>query len=136
MLTYRSGIFEWQKNLPIEDFHMFYIYIFIAEPPNIELVEGEDGELLISIPLSAAPEKLPQYYGFTTGRHSGSFFLKIGAAVFCVIHIIHLFLMIVKEVSICWKIIFLMKLHVINHILQDNVMLHIFYILGAYLTKY
>ena len=91
------------KNLPFQDFHMFYIQIFIAEPPNIELVEGEDGELLISIPLSAAPEKLPQYYGFTTGRHSGSFFLKIGAAVFCVIHIIHLFLIIVKEVSIFCK---------------------------------
>ena len=54
---------------------------------------------MISIPISAAPKKLPQYYGFTTGRHSGSMFLKIGAAVFCVIHIIHLFLIIVKEVS-------------------------------------
>ena len=94
---------EFSQNLPVEDFHTFYFYIFIGEPPNIELVEGEDGELLISIPLSAAPEKLPQYYGFTTGRHSGSFFLKIGAAVFCVIHIIHLFLIIVKEVSICCK---------------------------------
>ena len=72
----------------------------IAEAPNIELVEGEDGELLISIPISTAPKKLPQYYGFTTGRHSGSFFLKIGAAVFCVIHIIHLFLIIVKEVMV------------------------------------
>ena len=113
------------KNLPFQDFHMFYIQIFIAEPPNIELVEGEDGELLISIPLSAAPEKLPQYYGFTTGRHSGSFFLKIGAAVFCVIHIIHLFLIIVKEVgSFCktWCIRFDTK----NDILQNDFILHIF----------
>ena len=75
------------------------LFVFIAEAPKIELVEGEDGELMISIPISAAPKKLPQYYGFTTGRHSGSMFLKIGAAVFCVIHIIHLFLIIVKEVS-------------------------------------
>ena len=74
------------------------IFFEIAEIPKIELVEGEDGELMISIPISAAPKKLPQYYGFTTGRHSGSMFLKIGAAVFCVIHIIHLFLIIVKEV--------------------------------------
>ena len=55
--------------------------------------------LMISIPISATPRKLPQYYGFTTGRHSGSMFLKIGAAVFCVIHIIHIFLIIVKEVN-------------------------------------
>ena len=45
------------------------------EPPEIEFVEGPDGELLISIPLS--PEKIPQYYCFATGRHSGSNFLKV-----------------------------------------------------------
>ena len=81
---------------------LFHSYVFdlLAEAPKIELVEGEDGELLRSIPVSAAPKKLPQYYGFTTGRHSGSMFLKIGAAVFCVLHIIHLFLITVKEVLI------------------------------------
>ena len=55
---------------------------------------------MISIPISTAPKKLPQYYGFSTGRHSGSFFLKIGAAVFCTMHIIHLILIIVKEVKL------------------------------------
>ena len=85
----------WSLTFP---FTCFFIFI-LAEAPKIELVEGEDGELMISIPISSAPKKLPQYYGFTTGRHSGSMFLKIGAAVFCVLHIIHLFLIIVKEVT-------------------------------------
>ena len=85
----------WSPTFP---FTCLFIFI-LAEAPKIELVEGEDGELMISIPISSAPKKLPQYYGFTTGRHSGSMFLKIGAAVFCVLHIIHLFLIIVKEVT-------------------------------------
>ncbi|XP_066948302.1 proton channel OtopLc-like [Macrobrachium rosenbergii] len=28
-------------------------------------------------------EEIPQYYGFTSGRHGGSLYVKIGAAVFC-----------------------------------------------------
>ena len=77
-------------------------FFFIAgEPLNIELIEGEDGELLISIPINEAPQKIPQYYGFSKGRHSGSFFLKIGGAIFCAMHIIHLTLLIAKEVLIC-----------------------------------
>ena len=65
---------------------------------NIELIEGEDGELLISIPVDEAPQKMPEYYGFSKGRHSGSFFLKIGGAIFCAMHIVHLTLLIAKEV--------------------------------------
>lgn len=61
-------------------------------------MEGEDGELLISIPISEAPQKIPQYYGFSKGRHSGSFFLKIGGAIFCAMHIVHLTLLMAKEV--------------------------------------
>ena len=30
-----------------------------------------------------------KHYRFLTGRHSGSFFLKIGAAIFCMGKIIH-----------------------------------------------
>ncbi len=87
--------------LPVEKYTNLFIFhtYFAEEPLPIELVEDEDGELVISIPISAAPKKLPQYYGFSTGRHSGSFFLKIGAAAFCTVHIIHLFLIIVKEVK-------------------------------------
>ena len=60
----------------------------------IKLIESEDGELIISIPLdihaAQKTKKLPQYYCFSTERHTGSFFLKIGAALFCVGHIVHL----------------------------------------------
>ena len=57
----------------------------------IKLIESEDGELIISIPLNTSKRrKLPQYYCFSTERHTGSFFLKIGAAVFCLGNIVHL----------------------------------------------
>ena len=43
-----------------------------------KLIEGPDGQLLISIPMDALQrEKLPKYYAFAKGRHSGSFFLKV-----------------------------------------------------------
>ena len=43
-----------------------------------KLIEGPDGQLLISIPMDALQrEKLPKYYCFAKGRHSGSFFLKV-----------------------------------------------------------
>ena len=76
-------------------------FLFLTgEPLNIELIEGDDGELLISIPINEETQKIPQYYGFSKGRHSGSFFLKIGGAIFCAMHIIHLTLLIAKEVLI------------------------------------
>ena len=57
----------------------------------IKLIESEDGELIISIPLNTSKRrKLPQYYCFSTERHTGSFFLKIGAAIFCLGTIVHL----------------------------------------------
>ena len=57
----------------------------------IKLIESEDGELIISIPLNTSKRrKLPQYYCFSTERHTGSFFLKIGAAVFCLGTVVHL----------------------------------------------
>merc|ERR1712142_1024207 len=43
-------------------------------------------------------KNVPEYYGFTMGRHSGSFFLKIGAALFCFGHLIHMGLTLVKHV--------------------------------------
>jgi hypothetical protein len=54
----------------------------------------------ISIPISSSPKKLPQYYCFSTGRHSGSFFLKSGATLFCLGHIIHIVLNLIKQVRI------------------------------------
>lgn len=65
---------------------------------RIKLIENEDGQLIISMPLiTSEPTKIPQYYCFTTGRHSGSLFLKIGAVFFCVGHIIHMIVLIMKQ---------------------------------------
>jgi len=46
----------------------------------MRLDRGEDGELIITLPMSnknKTHKKLPQYYCFSTGRHAGSFFLKV-----------------------------------------------------------
>lgn len=73
-----------------------------ADLSKFTLVEGPDGELLISVPVSAKDEKIPQYYCFSTGRHSGSFFLKIGAAAFCLGHLVHSGLNLGRQVRI-WQ---------------------------------
>ena len=66
---------------------------------GLKLIESENGELIISMPLvTSKNKKLPQYYCFTTGRHAGSFFLKIGAAIFCIGHIIHNVVIVCKNV--------------------------------------
>ena len=65
---------------------------------EIKLVEGEGGELHIEMSLPGEKKTLPEYYGFTSGRHSGSFYLKIGAGVFCIGHVIHMGLNFVKEI--------------------------------------
>ena len=68
---------------------------------GFKLIEGSDGEFHIEIPMNQGKKKtVPEYYGFTTGRHAGSFFLKIGAALFCFGHMIHMGLLIVKEIII------------------------------------
>ena len=64
---------------------------------GIRLVEGEDGEFHIEIPMLAEKKKIPEYYGFSKGRESGSFFLKIGAAVFCFGHLSNVLLHLVKN---------------------------------------
>ncbi|KAJ9596313.1 hypothetical protein L9F63_012646, partial [Diploptera punctata] len=55
-----------------------------------------EGNLHLSIPLPAklAEDPLPHHYCFVTGRHSGSFYLKVGAAGFCFGHLIHSGLML------------------------------------------
>ena len=66
---------------------------------GLKLIESENGELIISMPLvTSKNKKLPQYYCFTTGRHAGSFFLKIGAAIFCIGHIIHNVVIVCKNI--------------------------------------
>ena len=66
---------------------------------KFKLIEGEDGELIISVPMIEEQLELPDYYLFTTGRHSGSFFLRIGAAIFCVGHIIHMLVIMVRQIQ-------------------------------------
>ena len=39
---------------------------------DMKLVEGPDGDLNIELTLPNKKETLPEYYGFTTGRHSGT----------------------------------------------------------------
>ena len=64
---------------------------------GFKLIEAPDGEFHIEIPMVQGQKKnIPEYYGFTTGRHAGSFFLKIGAALFCFGHLIHMGLNFVK----------------------------------------
>ena len=66
---------------------------------GLKLIESENGDLIISMPLvTSKSKKLPQYYCFTTGRHSGSFFLKVGAAIFCIGHIIHNMVIFAKHI--------------------------------------
>nr|CAD7592621.1 unnamed protein product [Timema genevievae] len=45
------------------------------------------------------PEYLPPHYNFATGRHAGSFYLKLGAAVFCFGHLIHCIIVLVYHVT-------------------------------------
>ena len=71
-----------------------------TEASQFKLVEGEDGELIISMPLVTSKsntERLPEYYCFTSGRHSGSLFMRIGAAFFCLLSMVHLLLLFSKQ---------------------------------------
>ncbi|XP_022901720.2 proton channel OtopLc-like [Onthophagus taurus] len=59
---------------------------------NVEFSENADGGIQMSIPLPPAAKlqkPLEHFYCLTTGRHGGSLYLKIGAAVFCLGHLIH-----------------------------------------------
>ena len=42
---------------------------------------------------------ITEYYVFSTGRHSGSFFLKVGASIFCFGHLIRVMLELSKQVG-------------------------------------
>ncbi|KAF2364347.1 Otopetrin [Trinorchestia longiramus] len=48
-----------------------------------------DGQYQLRISLPEPRKTIPQHYGFTSGRHGGSLYLKIGATVFCFGHLIH-----------------------------------------------
>ncbi|XP_012287936.1 otopetrin-3 [Orussus abietinus] len=59
--------------------------------------DKEDGTSTIGLDVSSAP--VPHHgFCFALGRHAGSFYLKVGAAVFCFGHLIHSGLLLVYEV--------------------------------------
>ena len=60
----------------------------------MKLGHCEDGSL------KEGKENISEYYGFTKRRHAGSFFLKIGVALFCFGHLIDMGLNIVKHVYV------------------------------------
>ena len=64
---------------------------------DLKLIEGEDGDWHVELPLPGEKEILPEYYGFVSGRHAGSFYLKIGAGFFCSFHLVHLTINIIKS---------------------------------------
>ena len=70
------------------------------EEAPIRLIEDENGDLIISIPLNqeANQTKLPEYYLFSSKRHAGSFFFKIGATVFWLGHTIHMLIIFTREI--------------------------------------
>ena len=61
-----------------------------SQHSKVKLIEGKNGEISVIMPL-LRNRKIPEYYCFTTERHSGSFFLKIGATIFCMMHMVHNF---------------------------------------------
>ncbi len=81
------------------DLHVYFNAFQGANLSRMKLVEGPEGELFISVPIASKAKKLPQYYCFSTGRHSGSFFLKMGAAFFSLGHIVHVGLLLGKQVT-------------------------------------
>ena len=73
----------------------------------VTLVENDDRRLSIQVTSLRADIKLEKekkrnltsYYVFSTGRHSGSFFLKVGASIFCFGHLIRVMLELSKQVG-------------------------------------
>uniref|UniRef100_A0A6A7FUR1 Otopetrin-2 isoform X2 n=1 Tax=Hirondellea gigas TaxID=1518452 RepID=A0A6A7FUR1_9CRUS len=56
---------------------------------HVVLEPTGDGQYQLRINLPEPRRTIPQHYGFTSGRHGGSLYLKIGATVFCFGHLIH-----------------------------------------------
>ncbi|XP_050725831.1 proton channel OtopLc-like isoform X3 [Eriocheir sinensis] len=56
---------------------------------QVQLEPTGDGQYQLRINVPEAPRTIPQHYGFTSGRHGGSLYLKIGATVFCLGYLIH-----------------------------------------------
>ncbi|XP_073998766.1 proton channel OtopLc-like [Rhodnius prolixus] len=71
-------------------------------PENTAENDTEAREQISNVEWSSLPEPdlvLPHYYCFTRGRHSGSFYMKVGAAGFCLGHLIHSGLLISYQLA-------------------------------------
>jgi len=56
---------------------------------QVQLEPTGDGHFQLRINLPEPRKTIPQHYGFISGRHGGSLYLKIGATVFCFGSLIH-----------------------------------------------
>lgn len=56
---------------------------------QVQLEPTGDGQYQLRINLPEPKKTIPQYYGFTSGRHGGSLYLKIGATIFCFGYLTH-----------------------------------------------
>ncbi|KAK4294775.1 hypothetical protein Pmani_032623 [Petrolisthes manimaculis] len=61
----------------------------VNKDDQVHLEPTGDGQYQLRFNVPEAPRTVPQYYGFTSGRHGGSLYLKIGATVFCLGYLIH-----------------------------------------------
>ncbi|XP_069958889.1 proton channel OtopLc isoform X3 [Cherax quadricarinatus] len=61
----------------------------VNKDDQVQLEPTGDGQYQLRINVPEAPRTIPQYYGFTSGRHGGSLYLKIGATVFCLGYLTH-----------------------------------------------
>ncbi|CAL4079786.1 unnamed protein product, partial [Meganyctiphanes norvegica] len=61
----------------------------VSPTEQVQLEPTGDGHFQLRINLPEPRKTIPQYYGFTSGRHGGSLYLKIGATVFCFGSLIH-----------------------------------------------
>ncbi|XP_064115664.1 proton channel OtopLc-like isoform X2 [Macrobrachium nipponense] len=56
---------------------------------QVQLEPTGDGQYQLRINLPEPRKTIPQHYGFTSGRHGGSLYLKIGATIFCFGYLTH-----------------------------------------------
>ncbi|XP_042219154.1 proton channel OtopLc-like isoform X3 [Homarus americanus] len=61
----------------------------VNKDDQVHLEPTGDGQYQLRINVPEAPRTIPQHYGFTSGGHGGSLYLKIGATVFCLGYLIH-----------------------------------------------
>ena len=89
---------------------------------EIHLVRDENGAIELDLPdmKDGAAEDVPDFYMFSTERHSGSYFLKIGAAIFYLGAVIHAVLDTGKVISFVLedRLECASVLHLVEHVMM------------------